>query len=276
VFFHLSNPFWYYLFKDELPPLYLDSQNLTLVTSESIKSTELLFVKGKDVSKIGVTGAADQDGNRYLVFGGTHRAFNLFSQIRDESRKECGTGGVMDLGVSTAPIWTRVGQQLMRGLDCVMSLTVDPQRSLCTSPDNSFNLVGQWAYSIIMVNLPVTFGWAGLEINFELAQQILQLARPKEESLIQKRLIENPQSVRVICLNEFKGDLTQFRTGWRFYCVPPSDENPDLMDDTGAYLAWQNFNQINELGGGSEFVTKNWVGDNVMRKLSIFATRQEA
>jgi hypothetical protein len=291
VFAHLYNPAHYdvYMFNSQnvpFPAKYSDTSSLTYFCSVPITDPQFLKQpnpKDPVQDKLCVSGPDDDTNQgqfRLYSVNLKRPQIDLFGNIRDQYNKTDGdySGGIIgELGVCTLAIWSRVGAQIIRGMDAILSLVVEPMKSRCTSTDGSFYLKG-WAFNIVEVNYQSTFMWAGLQVDFRMASDILRTNKqPKEESIVQKRYFQDPNAVKCICLNEFKGDLGCFETGgWDFYCVPPSDELPDYVDDIGLYLFTQNFFQMNMLGEGGAHVKTNWmINDNIMRKLTIFAIQRD-
>ena len=109
------------------------------------------------------------------------------------------------------------------------------------------------------------------------AQEIVKVMEVEKESTVQQRLAGKPDSVRSICLSEFKGPLDQFRQGWVFYCVPPGDLNSKLCqkENPALYLEWQSFHVPNLTGESEEIVRTKWMKDeSATQKLSVFAIRR--
>lgn len=286
VILHMRNSFTFHILqKDKKGIPFPDQYTLdgpAMVISPSIpQDTGCLVLKSKEgVETMGVRGRGDQLEKYFRLITANSVPFgDFFGNFRQEHKKDCGIGGIMDLGVSSIARWKECGQSILRGLSCFIALNVDTSKSMSSSMEGDYLLVAKWGMNIFSVDYKETFLYAGLQVTFDMAKEILAQSKPKEESALQRRLAVRPDSVRCICLNEFKGPLDPFARGWVFHVVPPGNENTDLMEteSAGLYLEWQNFHVLNETNTGIDFVRTNYMThDSLMRKLSVFAVRQDA
>lgn len=286
VILHMRNSFTFHIVqkdKHNIPfPAEYTQEGPVLVISPSIpQDTACLVLKSKDgVETMGVRGRGDYlEKNFRLITANSVPFGDFFGNFRQEHKKDCGIGGILELGVSTISRWQLCGQSLLRGLDCFIAVNIDTSKSLSSSSEGDYLLVAKWGFNMFYINFSGTFLYSGLKVPFEMAKEVLVQSKPKEDSVVQRKLAARPETVRCICLNEYKGPLDQFQSGWDFYCVPPGNENPDLMEteNAGLYLEWQNFHVLNETNTSTDFVKTNYMShDSLMRKLSVFAVRQDA
>jgi hypothetical protein len=286
VVFHLDNTLLGRLLLEDhpLPPRYNDRSMLPYFTGDSLLDPSFLRYTTKEgVDKMVVKGdtSLNKKGNYRCTSVLGNPEVILFGTLRDQGRGN-GTGGIMDLGICTPTQWSICGMQLMRCIDCVICMAVDPLESVCTSADNSaFMLQAKWGYSLLAVDYDNMFTYAGIKIDAQLAKEVLKAVKLKEESVLQKKLSNEPESVRCICLNEFKGDIMEEFSDnkkWQIYCVPGEHAlggGEELVKNTGAYLIHQNHWEKNEwpLEERVEFVRKNWMLGALMANLTIFAIR---
>lgn len=210
---------------------------------------------------------------------------------------------IRKLGVQGLQAWEEYGNQLVRGLDAIVGVSVD--KGNCYIDDNFMGenrvkfFLGTKRLTFLQVDYKQMFRWIGVRVPIEIAEQVCLKGlygkqwqtKPKKlaprwkdasptpgEVTLGSRLAVNPgdESVKAICLAEVTGEIESLTPpqNWIYYMVPPGFclNEPD----EGQYLEELGFYKINDMSDGAQRdseIEKLMQGPN-MDKWTVFAIRR--
>lgn len=284
VFFHLDNSHHYWIHHSDVQQT---TPGPTLVLSAICDSSDLLWKNKDGVEVFGFSGPKESfDGLRLMIADLRLPPGDFFGRIKMNDINSY-------FGVYDSNIWKTCAQQLLRGLDCFIQLKVDRQKSQCIETSDTYLLRG--FMNFVCVDYNKTFNWTGLKVPMKLAVEILARNTYEEKyngqqdintldnefqpSPVSIDLISDPtnQSIRCLCLNEFKGDVTKVLNdeNWNFYVVPPSDFHPKIKEARQYHEKELLFtkNTWKEEERVQEVYDKYCKDDNTRLKLTVFAFR---
>jgi hypothetical protein len=284
VFFHLDNSYHYLIHHDDTPQ---PNPGPVLVLSAICDSSDLVWKNKDGVEVFGFAGPKENfDGLRLMIADFKLPPADFFGRIQMNDINSY-------FGLYDSNIWKRCAQQLLRGLDCFIQLKADRQKSQCVETSDAYLLRG--FMNFVCVNYSKTFKWSGLRVPMKLAVEILARNTYEEKyngqqdintldvgfqpSPVSVELISDPtnQSIRCLCLNEFKGDVTKILNddNWDFYVVPPSDFHQKIKEARQYHEkellftknTWEEKDRIQEV------YEKYCKDDDKRLKLTVFAHR---
>lgn len=285
VFLHLDNTFHYWVHHLENMPV--TKPGPLQVVSNICDYTELSWKNKEEQDIFGFSGPKEYNKSLRLTSVDTDTTpADFFGKIQTDDVNT-------HFGIYDIHIWRRCAQQLLRGLDCCLQLKIDRQKSECLEDSEGYFLIG--FMNFVSINYPKTFNWSGMRVPMKTAIEILarntyedsyngqvdinttdSSFTPSPASL---ELINDPnnQTIRCLCLNEFKGDVGKVLNdaGWNFYVVPFSDFHSTLKEARQFHEKQLFFekNNLSEEERIQEVLTKYCKDDNNRVKLTIFAHR---
>jgi hypothetical protein len=200
---------------------------------------------------------------------------------------------VQALGITHLDTWMKFAQWLVCCMDMIVLFKANVKDSNCIPVEGAEeSFLQRGLMNVVMIMVDNMFGWAGVKVSFATMKEAMLRNgygnQWEDKKIINKSLTDtsaksseltsgNGHDVKVICLNEFKGDVNVFNGEdgmlWRFYCVPPSLYFTEVKNVKDSLLQY-NFKGVNVQDKGDDYFRAQFMEDTKTRnQLGYFAVR---